>query len=245
MRLLPLIASVLLLAFAATANSQTVDFARDVFPIFERHNCRACHNASGVASGTRMHLPAENSQAAVEGFGYSLVKLVNRERPLESILLAKPTNRVQHTGGELIAADSEEEATWIAWIRHLATSPDAAARARAATAAQAGRPEPLRRLTHLQYNNTVRDLLGDKTKPANRFPGEDYVNGYINQAEAQSITPLLAEAYSNAAERLARGAFRFGDQAGSGPLSSPSGATDRACAEEFVASLAGRRSGGR
>jgi len=232
MRPLPLIASVLL-SLAPTANAQTVDFARDVYPIFERHNCRACHNASGVASGTRMHLPAETSQAAVEGFGYSLVELVNHNKPLESILLAKPTNRVQHTGGELISPGGEEEATWISWIRHLATSPDAAARARAATAAQAGRPEPLRRLTHLQYNNTVRDLLGDKTKPANRFPGEDYVNGYINQAEAQSITPLLAEAYSSAAERLARGAFRFGDKQNLIPCE-PTGPADRACAERFT-----------
>lgn len=69
----------------------------------------------------------------------------------------------------------------------------------------------LRRLTNTQYNNTVRDLLGDVTAPANQFPPEDYVNGFKNQYEAQSLTPILVEAYSAAAERLARNAFRGGD----------------------------------
>ena len=69
----------------------------------------------------------------------------------------------------------------------------------------------MRRLTHSQYNHTVRDLLGDQTNPANQFPQEDFVNGFKNQTSAQSMPPLLAEAYSAAAEKLARNAFRGGD----------------------------------
>src|SRR3989442_12059872 len=68
----------------------------------------------------------------------------------------------------------------------------------------------MRRLTHSQYNNTVRDLLGDRTQPANNFPQEDFVNGFKNQAEVQTIPPLLAEAYSAAAEKLAQNASRSG-----------------------------------
>ncbi|MEZ5393243.1 MAG: DUF1592 domain-containing protein [Bryobacterales bacterium] len=69
----------------------------------------------------------------------------------------------------------------------------------------------LRRLTHSQYNHTVRDLLGDQTAPANRFPPEDFVNGFRNQYQSQSLSPLQIEAYSAAAERLAANAFRGGD----------------------------------
>jgi len=76
-----------------------------------------------------------------------------------------------------------------------------------ALAAETGRPS-LRRLTHSQYNNTVRDLLGDQTGPASQFPQEDFVHGFKNQVEAQSISPLQAEAYGAAAERLARNYFR-------------------------------------
>jgi hypothetical protein len=68
----------------------------------------------------------------------------------------------------------------------------------------------LRRLTHSQYNNTVRDLLSDNTRPADSFPQEDYVNGFKNQIAAQDISPLLAEAYNTAAERLAKSAFLGG-----------------------------------
>jgi hypothetical protein len=68
-------------------------------------------------------------------------------------------------------------------------------------------PATLRRLTHSQYNHTVRDLLGDETRPADTFPQEDFVNGFKNQIAAQDISPLLAEAYNGAAERLARTAF--------------------------------------
>jgi len=223
---------------AGFASGQEIDFKSEVFPIFERHNCGACHNASGVASGTRLHLPGNSSsESAIKSFGYSLMRLVDREKPLESVLLRKPTNRVPHTGGALIARDSEEEKVWIRWISYLAENPEKAQRANAARTS-GERPEPLRRLTHQQYNNTVRDLLGDKTMPANRFPGEDFVNGYLNQAEAQSVTPLLAEAYSSAAERLARGAFRFGSM----DLipCEPGSPDDSACAGQFVQEFGAR-----
>ena len=63
----------------------------------------------------------------------------------------------------------------------------------------------MRRLTHSQYDHTVRDLLGDQTQPAGGFPKEDFVNGFKNQLEGQGVSPLQAEAYGKAAERLARG----------------------------------------
>ena len=69
----------------------------------------------------------------------------------------------------------------------------------------------LRRLTHSQYNNTVRALLGDRSLPANQFPPEDFVNGFKNQYASQNLSPLLEDAYSAAAEKLARAAFRPGN----------------------------------
>ncbi len=91
----------------------------------------------------------------------------------------------------------------------------------------------MRRLTHSQYNHTVRDLLGDQIQPANSFPKEDFVSGFKNQLEAQGISPLQAEAYSKAAERLAKAAFRGGDQHGLIP-GRPESPADERCAEEFV-----------
>jgi len=89
----------------------------------------------------------------------------------------------------------------------------------------------LRRLTHSQYNNTVRDLLGDQTRPADAFPEEDFVNGFKNQLAVQDISPLLAEAYNNAAERLAKSAFVGGVD--SNHLI-PCKASAPGCADSFV-----------
>ena len=58
------------------------------------------------------------------------------------------------------------------------------------------------------------DLLKDTTAPASRFPAEDYVNGFKNQYDALSVSPLLTQAYALAAERLAAHAFRRGDSRG-------------------------------
>jgi hypothetical protein len=85
----------------------------------------------------------------------------------------------------------------------------------------------LRRLTHSQYNNTVRDLLRDQTSPASQFPPEDYVNGYKNQYEAQNLSPMLVEAYVASAERMARNAFRQGDTQGLIPCKPSAECRDR------------------
>lgn len=61
----------------------------------------------------------------------------------------------------------------------------------------------LHRLNRAEYNNTVRDLLGDTTQPANDFPADDYGYGFDNIGDVLSIAPLLVEKYEAAAELLA------------------------------------------
>src|SRR4029078_1587180 len=65
---------------------------------------------------------------------------------------------------------------------------------------------PLRRLTHREYDNTVRQLLGDTSDPAKAFASEEESFGFDNSAESRGVTPLLAEQYMNAAEQLATNA---------------------------------------
>lgn len=208
------------------------DFVNGLYPRLESHNCRACHNASGVASETRLHFPEAGApNELVERFGATLFALVNRGEPAASLLLTKPTNRLQHTGGPLIAIGSDDERLLEDWVEHLASLPISNTRGDPGVERRA--PEPIRRLTHAQYDNSVRDLLGDRTKPSRNFPPEDYVNGYTNQALSQAITPALAEAYSRAAENLARTAFRYGDESGLIPCD-PSEPADRNCAAAFV-----------
>jgi hypothetical protein len=198
------------------AQAAALNFVEAVYPIFEKANCRSCHTDEGVASGTGLHFPPDTASAdEVEAFGLTLAALVDRDDPSRSLLLNKPTNRVRHVGGTKIEPGSPEEHTVRAWVQYVATVPDAAvnaARARltivkAAVSHEVG----LRRLTHSQYNNTVRDLIGDYSRPADRFPPEDFVGGFKNQTRSQGIPPVLEDAYSRAAERMALNAFRAGD----------------------------------
>jgi hypothetical protein len=64
-------------------------------------------------------------------------------------------------------------------------------------------PAPIRRLTRLEYNNTVRALLGDDTRLADGFVGEHVISGFDNNAEGAWMSRLLAEQYEAAAEKLA------------------------------------------
>jgi len=199
--------------------AETAPFAKTVYPIFEEAGCRGCHNPDGVASATRLQFPEQGAPAdRVEAFGKSLVLLVDPKSPSNSLLLRKPTARMTHAGGQRIQPDSPEEAALRAWIDRLVQLKGdelaAALRYRDEEASGAGTARPrivLRRLTHSQYNNTVRDLLGDRSLPANQFPPEDFVNGFKNQYASQNLSPLLEDAYSGAAEKLARTAFRSGN----------------------------------
>src|SRR5688572_17883133 len=61
---------------------------------------------------------------------------------------------------------------------------------------------PTRRMTRFEYDNTVRDLLGDTTNPASAFPPEAEVHGFDNQAAALTASELLVEQYMKAAEGI-------------------------------------------
>jgi hypothetical protein len=164
----------------------------------------------------------------VAAFGMRLQAVVQRGQPDASLLFLKPTNRVAHAGGERIKRGSEDEKILRSWVERLAALPENNAVHTQHLSGTSRRV--LRRLTHSQYNHTVRDLLGDETRPADQFPREDFVSGFTNQAEGQPVSPLLAEAYARAAERLASAAFRGGDSRGLVPCRSDAAG----CRGEFI-----------
>src|SRR4029453_17045172 len=54
---------------------------------------------------------------------------------------------------------------------------------------------PARRLTRAEYNATVRDLLGDATRPADAFPAEIGSTEFGNDARSLDFSRLLMEQY--------------------------------------------------
>jgi len=230
---------------ASSANERP-RFATQIYPLLYNAGCRFCHNPNGVASATRLHFPEEGaSKAILDSFGESLVEFVDRSHAEQSLLFNKPTNRIKHSGGERIKKNSPEEALLKQWITYLASMPDSDVRRallyRGGESSRAGPSQKvmLRRMTHQQYANTVRDLLGESYDPSSQFPPEDFVDGFKNQYRSQSLSPVQVEAYGLAAERLAGRAFLRGDSRHLIPCDYTGTATGP-CRSEFVKAF-GRR----
>ena len=67
---------------------------------------------------------------------------------------------------------------------------------------------PARRLTHDEYNNTVRDLVGIDLRPADRFPADlTASSGFENSANSLFIQPVTLERYVGAAEAIVQTAW--------------------------------------
>ena len=65
----------------------------------------------------------------------------------------------------------------------------------------------LRRLSRLEYNNTVRDLLGVDSHPADRFPPDGGGGGgFDNNASTLFVPPILMEKYLIAASEIVEAA---------------------------------------
>ena len=91
---------------------------------------------------------------------------------------------------------------------------------------------PLRRLSRLQYNNTVRDLLGDTTKPADRFQAEEVLGTFSGSAELARVSPIAADQYRSAAETLAATAVQnLSTLVSCKPTDTT---TEEACAKAFI-----------
>ncbi len=78
---------------------------------------------------------------------------------------------------------------------------------RALTEVDCNEPNPLppvtvRRLNRFEYDNTLRDLFGVELSPASvvGFVSDDVGNGFDNQGEVLSLSPLILEKYMQAAE---------------------------------------------
>lgn len=69
-------------------------------------------------------------------------------------------------------------------------------------------PRRLRRLSSREYDNVVRDLLGDDSRPAQRFVADVYQNGYDNGSAGLAVQSDLVLDYQRAAEALAAAAVK-------------------------------------
>lgn len=170
--------------YAASAHSRTPRFAEEIQPFLQSY-CFSCHG-EGKSKGDVTLDSWDNEAAATSAtdvWQRVLRKVQNSEMP--------PENRSQPS-----AAEKARLAAWIEQrvLRVDCDEPDP------------GRA-PIRRLNRAEYNNTIRDLMGVDFKPAEDFPVDDSGHGFDNMADALSLSPVLAEKYLAAAERIVQSAF--------------------------------------
>jgi hypothetical protein len=100
-------------------------------------------------------------------------------------------------------------------------------------------PAPLRRLTRFAYNNTVRDLLGDGSRPADSLP-VDYWDYQPNDAEVQMAPSMLADGYHRLAHQAAAGVTRDAASAIAFAGCDPATTGESACVDRFIRSFVPR-----
>ncbi|HEY2944764.1 MAG TPA: DUF1587 domain-containing protein, partial [Vicinamibacteria bacterium] len=175
---------------AAPAAPEPATFDTVVKPFLAR-NCYLCHNDR--LKNADVDLQAYETAAAV----------VRDPQTWEKAVMKMRTGQMPPPP---VSRPSEAEiATITAWIE-----------AELERADRLAPPDPgrvtARRLNRTEYNNTVRDLLGVKLRPADEFPQDDAGYGFDNVADVLSLSPVLMEKYMAAAERVARAAlFGLGD----------------------------------
>jgi len=176
--LLPLLFSVA--AFSQAPDAHTRAFQRDVAPFLAKR-CIACHNDRLKNADLNLARLRDPKTALSERNVWEdvLDKLRNGEMP--------PPGAPRPTAPEL-----ESLSKWVDTqiARHDAATP----------------PEPgrvtARRLNRVEYNNTIRDLLGLDFQPAADFPNDDSGYGFDNIGDVLSLSPVLMEKYLNAAEKI-------------------------------------------
>jgi hypothetical protein len=98
-------------------------------------------------------------------------------------------------------------------------------------------PAPMRRLTRAEYDNTIRDLLGEDKQLAKGFPGEELQHSFDNSAELRSVSDVLAENYVTASKEIGKAVV---GKLGSFLACDPARAGDSACLDQFLDGFARR-----
>jgi hypothetical protein len=147
-------------------------------------SCVSCHNAKLKSGDLDLRSVASLEQTFVH------------EREIWEKVLEKLQTK-QMPPPPLPPPSTEVVATATRWLR------DEFARQDRTIVQKAGRVSA-RRLNRVEYNNTIRDLLGVDDRPADAFPADSAAYGFDNISDALNVTPALLENYLSAAERSVR-----------------------------------------
>ncbi len=168
-----------LLCLARTRGAEPSRFESEARPVLERH-CMDCHSAKLAKAGIDLSRFKDESSLSLDVDLWGRVADAISERTMPPKGKPEPTETERQLVVELIekALDATEDVH------------------------DPGR-RVLQRLTREQYNNTIRDLLGVNSKPADAFPADGGGGeGFDNNASTLFVPPILLEKYLGAATEV-------------------------------------------
>ncbi|MBA3698526.1 MAG: DUF1592 domain-containing protein [Planctomycetes bacterium] len=151
-------------------------FEKDIVPLLNTY-CYGCHGEQKQKGDLNLQVYRTGAAAdkARKVWKEAFDQLTSREMPPEKEKQPSDAERAKIT----------------AWIKSISVG----------DAKDPGRVT-VRRLNRLEYNNTIRDLVGIDFKPADDFPDDDVGNGFDNIGDVLSLPPLLMEKYLIAADQI-------------------------------------------
>jgi hypothetical protein len=175
-------------------SKQELTFEKRIQPFFANH-CYECHNEEKRVSN--LDLGVFDTAASLTQDRAKLKRILERlsagEMPPAQMPRPKP----------------EELAPVIEWLAHQlgATEKINDSGNEAKQLESSAGPVTVRRLNRVEYDNTVRDLLGVDRHASDDFPQDDSGYGFDNIGDVLSISPVLMEKYLAAAEQISRTAI--------------------------------------
>ena len=153
-------------------------FDAQILPLFKKH-CFACHSGEEPKGESRLdRLRIELADSSEREIWQTVARRVEAgEMP--------PEGEPRLTETELI--------TLVSWIEQQTREAELARREREGRVV-------LRRLNRIEYQNTIRDLLGIEIKLIDQLPEDGSANGFDNAGAALHTSSFLMERYLDAAE---------------------------------------------
>lgn len=172
-------------AWAQNTAPTTLTFEHDIQPFLAK-NCYMCHNAKLKTAGVDLSAFKTDASADAAPELWEKVQDKLRQGAMPPPGLPQPKQ-----------AAKDDVLKWL--------------EAELARADANAKPDPghitAHRLNRVEYDNTVRDLLGVDIHPADEFPQDDSGYGFDNIGDVLSISPVLMERYMNAADHLVHAAL--------------------------------------
>ncbi|HUA86887.1 MAG TPA: DUF1592 domain-containing protein [Bryobacteraceae bacterium] len=165
----------------------SADFEKSVLPVLSAH-CFQCHSDRLKTGGLSLQAFRDSASAAAKPDVWKQV-----QEKLNAHLMPPPPMP------GLSAADLAAVNAWINKLTGAKPSDDSGPGSVTA-----------RRLNRIEYDNTIRDLLGVRIHPAEEFPLDDSGYGFDDIGDVLSLSPLLMEKLSNSARQVAKAAV-FGE----------------------------------